>query len=438
MQIRRSMSLLAVVLLSTGCGNPVEEIKSTSSSAVTAAGPISVAEGDWPWWRGPTRNGIAETQDVPTDFSDARNVIWSAEIPGRGHSSATIVGEGVYLATADEQRQTQSMLGMSRATGELLWTTEVHSGGFPGASRMHAKSSHASCTLASDGETLYGAFLNHDKIHVSAVDLAGNVVWKREVGPFSAKFGFAPSPCLYQGAVIVAADNEGGGYLAAVQREDGEIIWRIRRSNVSTYASPVVANVGGRDQLLICGGRTVDSYDPVTGNQLWSVPGTADSTVGTLVWDGDLVFASGGYSQNETVCVDAGTGEVVWRDRNSLYVPSLLAHGGYLYGVDDKGIARCWEAANGAVKWKGRLCGANSSSPVLAGDNIFVCDERGTVAIFKANPERLEITAKNRVADEFFASPVIADDRIFLRGARRDGGKRREILFCIGKPPEAL
>ncbi len=429
--------LILLLALTSGCGNPVEEIRPTGAAAVTGT-PFTLTDRDWPGWRGAFRNGIAEQQHVPTQWSDTENVVWKSEIPGRGHASPTIVGERIFLATADEKAQTQSILALSRADGQQLWITQLHSGGFPGDSRFHVKSSHASGTLACDGSAVYGAFLNHEKIYVSAVDVDGNILWQKEIGPFDSKFGYAPSPTLYEGLVLVAADNQGGGYLAALKRADGEIVWRIQRPAVSTYATPVVAHVAGRDQLLLSGARTVKAYDPHTGDELWSVDGTAEATVGTMVWDANHVFASGGYPQSETLCVDASNGAVVWRSREKLYVPSLLVHDGFLYGVDDKGIARCWDASTGKMQWEGRLSSDNSSSPVLAGDNIFVCDERGTAWVFKAVPSGLEVVGKNPLGDQFFASPVIVENRLYLRAAHGSGSARREVLYCIGSPSESL
>ena len=91
---------------------------------------IAVDAADWPWWRGPQRNGVANPkQDPPTEWSATENVAWKSAIPGRGHSSPTVVGRRVFLATADEQQGTQSVLCYDRETGKQLWQAEVHRGG---------------------------------------------------------------------------------------------------------------------------------------------------------------------------------------------------------------------------------------------------------------------------------------------------------------------
>lgn len=107
---------------------------------------IVVAEADWPWWRGPLRNGIARgDQRPPVRWSESENVAWQSPVPGRGHGSPTVAGGRVYLATVDEQAGSQSVLCYDRRSGKLLWRTEVH---HSGAMMKNEKSSAASCRVA--------------------------------------------------------------------------------------------------------------------------------------------------------------------------------------------------------------------------------------------------------------------------------------------------
>jgi len=107
---------------------------------------------DWPWWRGPTRNGIA-IGAAPTKFSDSAGVLWKTPVPGRGHSSPIVVGQRVFLTTADTSKQIHSVLAFDRGTGEQLWQIDVSQGGFP--KRNHPKNTEATPTIASDGERLW-------------------------------------------------------------------------------------------------------------------------------------------------------------------------------------------------------------------------------------------------------------------------------------------
>ena len=107
-------------------------------------------------------------------------------------------------------------------------------------------------------------------------------------------------------------------------------------------------------------------------------------------------------------------------------------HDGYVYAVDDGGTAYCWKADDGTEMWKRRLGGNISASPILAGGNIYITNERGTTFVFKANPKRFEPVAANKLGSEGFATPAIAGNRIYLRVATRASGGRQEYLYCIG------
>ena len=115
-------------------------------SSPTKDGAVTVAATDWPWWRGPNRNGIASAdQRPPLKWSETENVLWKSPVPGRGHGSPTVVGDQVFLATAEHDREVQSVLCFDRNTGKQLWQTEIHQGGFEtkGNSRSSLASSSA-------------------------------------------------------------------------------------------------------------------------------------------------------------------------------------------------------------------------------------------------------------------------------------------------------
>ena len=93
--------------------------------------PQLSAQNDWPWWRGPLRNGVADQSAVPVTFSETDHVIWKTPVPGRGHSSPTVVGNRVFLTTATTAEQIHEVLAFDRTTGKPLWRKEVNRGGFP-------------------------------------------------------------------------------------------------------------------------------------------------------------------------------------------------------------------------------------------------------------------------------------------------------------------
>ncbi|QDU92868.1 outer membrane protein assembly factor BamB family protein [Lignipirellula cremea] len=404
-----------------------------ANQAVAAQAQPADSRGDWPHWRGPNDNSVADGPAPPTSWDETQNVVWKTPVPGRGHSSPTVFGDFLYLATADEQAQTQSVVCFDRNTGKQLWQTIVGRGGFP---KIHNKNTHASQTVACDGERLFITFLGNDRIDLTALSLDGKQLWQKTVGPFQPKaykYGYSASPLIYKETVIVVGDCDTGSFLTAFNRRSGEVVWQGKRPATLSWSSPIVATIAGRDQLLLSGGGMVSSYDPATGRGLWQTEATTAATAGTMVWEGDYVFASGGYPKAETVCVKAdGSGRVVWSNNAKCYEQSLLVHDGYLYAVTDPGVAYCWKASDGQEMWKTRLQGPISSSPVLAGGNIYAADERGTMFVFRADPSKFELVAQNQLGDEMFATPTICDGQIFLRVAQSGAGGRRETLYCIG------
>ncbi len=394
--------------------------------------PKLSATTDWPWWRGPLRNGLTTLKQVPTKFTEAQ-AAWKAEVPGRGHASPIVVGNRVFLATADEEAKTQSILAYDRTSGKQLWQTEVNRGGFPAA--IHGKNTHASSTVACDGELVFGVFYHHDQLEIVALDLNGQVKWRKSAGKFIPKryeYGYGSSPLIYRDSVIVAAEWDGDSFIVAFERFSGQEKWRIPRAKNITFSSPVVGFVAGRDQLLISGSDHVDSFDPNTGKPLWSQSGTSAATCGTLVWDGDIVFASGGYPKAETIAIKAdGSGEVLWTNNVKCYEQSLIVVGGYVYGLSDNGVMYCWRGIDGKQMWTERLIGPVSASPVLAGGNIYWASERGFLFVFRPNPEKYEEVARNRLGNESFASPAVCGNELFLRVGQRTEEGRKEYLYCF-------
>jgi len=432
------VAVVLPVLLLAGCSRrprveavPVAEVAPTAG--IAPAAPIAVGATDWPQWRGPRGDGTAGDADVPTTWDESTNVAWRADIPGRGHSSPIAVGATVYVATAITEPDRQAVVGIDRATGDKRFETVVHEGGFPDPSVIHRKATNANSTLACDGTRLFATFFNSGRVFLTALDLDGTRLWQRDVGAFASKFGYAPSPVLHGSTVIVAGDNAGGGYLAALHRETGDVVWLKSRPAVSTYSSPLVATIGGREQLVISGGGRLASHDPATGEELWSLDAIAEATCGTPVTDGDMVFASGGYPERETVGVDA-RGTKVWSNRTKVYEPSLLAAGGHLFAVDDGGVAWCWDAKTGKERWKQRIGGSFSASPVACGGRLLVPNLSGETVVFDAAGDAFREVARNTLGNDSYASIAVGGGELFLRIGIGDGAERREQVVCIRRP----
>lgn len=398
--------------------------------ALTASAAAPAAN-DWPAWRGPTRDGIAAAgQKPPTEWSDSQNVLWKTAIPGRGHGSPTVVGNRVFLATADQEQQTQSVISLDRQTGKQVWATAVHEGNLDKAG--HRNTSQASSTVVSDGERLYINFLNGGAIHTTALGLDGRKLWQTRVSSFVTHQGFGSSPVVHESLVLVSADHKGGGLIAGLDRKSGKTVWTHNRPKIPNYTTPAIVQAGGRTQMVFAGCNLMTSLDPLTGRVLWETAGTTEECVVTTVTDGERVFASGGYPKNHTVAFLAdGSGKVAWQNTARVYVPSMIAKDGHLYAVMDAGLAVCWKSDTGEELWKERLGGDFYSSPVMVGDRIYATSLAGITYVFEASPKGFKLLAKNQLGNESYASPAICDSRVYLRVAQT-GDVRQEFVYCLG------
>ena len=392
-----------------------------------------VAE-DWLQWRGPGGLNIAAAgQAIPDRFGPNDHVIWQTEVPGRGHSSPVIIGDLVVLCTADEGQQIQSVVAFGRSSGKLLWTTSIARGGFP---KLHPKNTHASSSVASDGQHIFAAFCHHKQIEVVALDLDGQIVWRKTAGRFDPKiyeYGYASSPTIFEETLIVSGECDTVSWITALALSDGQAVWSQERPKMLNWGSPIVASLKGRPQLLMSGSRQIASYDPANGQQLWSTPCLTMATCGTCIWTDDLVIASGGYPDPETAAVKADGSGLVWKNSVKCYEQSMLTHAGYIYAFSDQGIFYCWNASTGEEMWKRRLRGPVSASPLLVGDRIFAPSEDGSIWVIEATPDEFRQIARNRLGTSAFASIVAADNRLYIRTASGEGLQRRETLWCIGQ-----
>jgi outer membrane protein assembly factor BamB len=145
------------------------------------------------------------------------------------------------------------------------------------------------------------------------------------------------------------------------------------------------------------------------------------------------IFRSMMASENGLLAIKmGGTGDqtasaIRWRYQKPVpQVPSTLLYKGVLYMINDSGILISFDPTTGNILKQGRLRGAIDkyfSSPVAADDKVFLIGEGGAVSVLKAAGD-WEILAVNELDDECFATPAIADGRLYIR--------TRSALYCFG------
>ncbi len=392
--------------------------------------------GDWPQFRGPGGVGLTQATGLPERWSaDSENVRWRAEVPGSGNSSPIVAGGRVFLTTAERKGDSvdRSVLAYAADGGELLWQTTVAT---EPLEETHRLNTYAAPTPVTDGDTIFAFF----GASLAAVDREGRLLWRQTVDPDYRElshYGAASSPVLTERAVIAARDREdavhGVGWLGAFDRRTGDELWRRSWDDTCcSYATPLVLERGGRQEILFTHAARVTSYDPETGETLWSQPLKQNQPVTTPTVDGDLlaVFTGADRVRNGAMLRLTGSGagtevEVLWQTRRMIpQVSSPVLYQGALYTVADNGVMVCYDPLTGDVRWQERLKGSGFRPSLLAGDGkIYALDSYGRASVVAAGPE-FELIAENDLGEAGNASPAYGAGCLLIRTG--DG------LFCIG------
>jgi hypothetical protein len=409
--------------------------------------PANAAE-NWPAWRGPRGDGTSSESQPPQswDGTTGVNVAWKTPLAGTGHGSPVVWENRVFIASCVPETKERVLLCLDRSKGELLWRRTVI---VCPLETKHSLNSQASCTPATDGDLIFVSFLEVDgstvpapnvstprpitpgQIVVAAYDFAGNQRWIVRVGDFVSAHGFCSNPVVHGDLVIVNGDHDGESYLVALQKRSGRTVWKTPRQNgIRSYSTPIIRDIDGTDQLVLCGSQCVSSFEPRSGRRIWTVDGPAEQFVASMVFDGDHFFAVGGYPTHHVVAVNPrGTGDVTeshvdWHTTNvRCYVPSPVLSGDYLFVADDRGTANCFDRVTGDRIWQARLGKHFSASLVAAAGKIYFLADDGVMTVVQPDKKPM-IVAENPLGENTYASPALAQRHWFIRGERH--------LFCIG------
>lgn len=388
---------------------------------------------NWPRFRGPNGTGISPDKNIPTQFSDKDGVLWKTPLPGTGNSSPIVWENNLFLQAAPS-KEVRQLLCINTADGKTVWAQSL-----PGsAAKVHAKSSLASSTPASDGERVYTLFWDGQDVSLVAYDFQGKLLWKQGLGSFTSQHGFGTSPMIVDGKVVVNNDQDGIANLLAFDAVTGKEAWHVARPAFRTcYSTPFIHEENGEKELIVASTAGFTGYNPHSGSENWKWTWTFDKmplrTVGSPIFSQGMIFCGSGDGAGDRHMVAVrreGKGDVsktnlVWEKKKTLpYVPSMLAWGDHIYYVNDRGEAGCIVAKTGKEVWSERLGKPICSSPVLIDGKIYAASEDGEVYVFAAAPE-YKLIAKNNMGEGIMASPAVANGRLYIRGKTQ--------LFCIGK-----
>ena len=417
--------------------------------------PVAVAfAGDWPQWRGPNRDGVAET-DAPVSWSES-NITWKTDIPGRGFATPVIAGERIIVTTAIPLSQASSqsdgrrtgpgggagagveqqlvVMALDRASGKLLWK-QVAKTVMPHEGYHQRYGSFASYAPITDGKHVWALFGSYG---IYCYTLDGKLIWSKDLPSMSMRmaFGEGGSPALAGSKLILSLDQESGSYIMVLDKVTGKEIWRKDRDEISSWSTPYVLKSGDRDLIIVSATKRVRAYDLETGEVVWECAGLGANVIPAPVVHKDIVIVMSGFRDPNLLAIRlggrgdlTGSSSIVWTNqRGNSYTASPVIQDGKLYVLTDSGTLSCFNAATGEVYYRQqRLPKAYNfkASPVSAGGKLYLATEEGDVVVVKAG-EQFEVLATNSMPDQsFISSPVIVDETLYLRS--------QNTLFCIRK-----
>src|SRR5215813_4410516 len=441
----------------------------TCLMALPAVALDSKSEQNWPGFRGPGAQGVADGYPTLTTWNaDAAagklsGVLWRVEVPGLGHSSPIVWGDSIYVATAvrlsgkaplrigyygdvkaapDNDEQKWMILRFDKKSGKRRWEHVVRTS--KPATERHEKSTHANTTLVTDGQRLV-AFFGSEGMY--CFDLKGKLLWSKDLGVINNSWhgigwGYSSSPALYRDRIALLCDDPKDPFVAAFSLSDGKELWRTSRKGdcEGSWGTPLIHSDGARTQVVTNGWPFIISYDLATGKELWRLLGGGDIPIPTpFVADGLIVIsnAHGGksplFAVRPTAKGDISLSEgstsndaVAWSVPNGgSYISTPVVYGGYIYLANFNGVLRCFDFKTAKKVFEDRLGkdATCSASLVAADGKIYIPTEEGSVYVIKAGP-KLETLAKNELGAPCLATPAISQGVIYFRTS--------ESLIAVG------
>ncbi len=413
----------------------------------------------WNQFRGAAAGKLTEIRH-PAQWSADTNLAWAVPLTGSGWSSPVVVGERIFLTSAesDDAGKPKGMMAgvasmatyrsakpkqyryvvscLSLADGSELWKQAV---GESTPAVIHPSNTYATESPATDGERVFTFFATTGTL--VAWDLEGNELWKKELGSFPAGngFGTGSSLAVFDGHVFVQLDNDQQSFVAAFDTQTGQQQWRDDRPTKTSWSTPLIWSHAQQTELVTCGAGVVTSYNPSDGKVVWRLTGMQSAFSGSPAIDAKQIYFgnSGPMSAGPLVAVRAGTAgevaldgqfkadEIAWsRLKSGPGMASPVVAAGYLYIPGRGGILNCYDTTTGERHYRERVEGMSTVVASLWADEqrVFLLDEKGTTHIIQAGPD-FAVLGTNKLDDLFWSTPTIADETLLLRGV--------EKLYCI-------
>ena len=243
--------------------------------------------------------------------------------------------------------------------------------------------------------------------------------------------GAGSSPILYGDLLIFTFDGCDVQYVIALDKTTGKTVWKTDRSidfgpfdrNIrKAFCTPIVIDAGGILQLISPSAKGLMAYDPATGQELWKIRYNGWSLTPRPLFGHGLLYFINDYEKPELVAVrpegqgELGDGNVAWKITKGMPSrPSPLLIDDLLFIVNSDGVGSCVDAKTGETIWKNRVSGNFSASPVYADGRIYLCDEGSVTTVIEPAREYKPMSVNKLADEEMFASPAVAGSALFLR-----------------------
>ncbi len=386
---------------------------------------------NWHVFRGPAA-GRATIDVFPTrwDGKTGQGILWKTEIPLPGHNSPIYWDGRIFLTGAD--KELREVYCVDAATGDVLWKRQVETERSAGEKppTVMEETGYAASSMATDGQRVFAIFANGD---LAAFDLEGKPAWDKAIGTSENNYGHASSLATYRSLLIMQLDQgtdgeDGLSSLVALDGATGSEVWRTARPVPSSWASPIVINTGGRDEIITCADPWVISYDPATGQELWRTECLLGDIASSPCYAGGFVLAcsdqSALFAIRPATSGDANVGKIAWsKDEGLPNICSPTSDGQLVYLVASYDLVTCWDIRDGTKVWEHELRGAFESSPIVAGSRVYVADTDGVMHIFETG-RRFKAVGTAPLGEPVHATPAFVAGKIYIRSEKH--------LYCVG------
>lgn len=386
---------------------------------------------EWSRFRGPNGTGVSGLKGVPTTWTQD-DYEWVVKLPGVGHSSPVLWGEKLFLTSGTEAGE-RLTLCLNAISGEEIWRYSATLA----VNHLHKKNSYGSGTPCVDADRVYVPWGDEEHFVITAFTHGGELLWTRDLGPYSKEHGHGNSPIVHNGMVIVSYDqtqNETArvaNQTVALDAASGEVKWSTEQGpHKASYATPMILDVPGKGTQIVnvTGGSGFFGLDPETGRQLWASGKLPERSVASPIYANGLLIGScgsGGIGRLMVAVDPTGSGDVsashvkVQRTKSLPYVPTPLVKDNYLYLWNDNGIVQCVDL-NGDMTgfvWQERIGENYSSSPIMIDGKIYCISEVGNVFVLDASPDyKLYAKDGSPLGDNSYSTPAVGNGRLYLRG----------------------